>query len=149
MRIQKYLYQLGELNPSMHLAYQSWPPKKLCSYLEESILFSLCKCTYVTKHIHYLTTTFWQQILDHAIDILYSNNVPAQANHFTHHLLKQCLNRLFKQIQSVSESEIHIFSSTAVRISHGNLCHQTQSNKNRTCSENWSVCNAHILMVKA
>ena len=57
------------------------------------------------------------------IDISYSNNVPALAIHFTHHLLKHCLNRLFKQIQSVNESEIHIFSSTAVRLSHGNLCH--------------------------
>ena len=65
----------------------------------------------------------WQQILDRAIDIWYSNNVPALAKHFTHHLLEQCSNRLFKQTQSVSESEIHIFSSTAIRISRGNLCH--------------------------
>ena len=34
-----------------------------------------------------------------------------------------CSNALFKQIQSVSESKIHIFSSTAVRISRGNLCY--------------------------
>ena len=61
--------------------------------------------------------------LDCALDIWYSNNVPALANHFTHHLLEQCSNRLFKQIQSVSESEINIFSSTAPRISRGNLCH--------------------------
>ena len=50
-----------------------------------------------------------------------------------YHLLERGSNRLFKQIQSVSESEIHIFSSTAVRISRGTLCHlrvhQTQLNK--------------------
>ena len=34
-----------------------------------------------------------------------------------HYLLEQCSNRLFKQIQSVSKSEI------LYRISHGNLCH--------------------------
>ena len=27
--------------------------------------------------------------------------------------------------------------------------HQTQSNKNRICSDNWSSCNARISMVKA
>ena len=61
-------------------------------------------------------------MLDHAINIWYSNNVPALANHFIHHLLEDS-NRLFKQIQSVCESEIHILSSTAVRIPHRNLCH--------------------------
>ena len=61
-----------------------------------------------------------------------------------HYLLEQCSNRLFKQIQSVSKSEI------LYRISHGNLCHliesihQTHSNKNRICSDNWSSCKAHI-----
>ena len=59
-------------------------------------------------------------MLDCAINTWYSNNVPAVANHFT---LPICSNRLFKQIHSVSESEIHIFSSIAVRISHGDLCH--------------------------
>ena len=72
-----------------------------------------------------LIITFWQQILNREIDIWYSNNVSALADYFTHHLLEQCLNRLFKQTQSVSESEIHIFSLTAVRISCRNLCHLT------------------------
>ena len=83
----------------------------------------------------------------------YSNNVPALANHFTHHLLEQFSNRLFKQIQSVSKSEIHI-CSTAIRISCRSVSfdwrvHQTHSNKNRICSDNWSNCNARISMVKA
>ena len=34
-----------------------------------------------------LCITFWQQILDRAIDIWYSNNVPALANHVTHPII--------------------------------------------------------------
>ena len=39
-----------------------------------------------------------------------------------YHLIEQCSNRLFKQVQSVSESGVCIFSSTEVKISCGNLC---------------------------
>ena len=63
-----------------------------------------------------------------------------------------CLNRFFKQIQSVSESEIHLFSSNEVQISCGNLCHLTEGGgrvhqtlsvkQTRICSDNWSSCNA-------
>ena len=69
-----------------------------------------------------------------------------------------CWNRSFEQIQSVSKSEIHVFSSTEVQISCRNLrkfvslnwrVQQSESNKNRICSDSWSSCNARILLVKA
>ena len=67
--------------------------------------------------------------------IIYNNLVANIGSCNRHLVLKQCSsfsqsihpiicsNRLFKQIQSVCESEIHIFSSTEVQISRGNLCH--------------------------
>ena len=81
-----------------------------------------------------------------AIVIWYSNNVPALTNQFTLSFVRTVLEQVVQTIQSVSKSEIHIISSTEVRISCGNLCHligrytKTQSNKNRICSEFvWTV----------
>ena len=88
--------------------------------------------------------TFWQQILDHAIDIWYSNNVPALANHFTNHMLKQCSNR-FVQTNSVCQQSRNTYlqfncSLNLVQklFSFDWMVHQTQSN-------NWSS----ISVVKA
>ena len=95
-------------------------------------------------------------ILDHVVDIWYSNNVPTLANHFIHHLFEQCSNTTCSNKFSLSANQKYIYlqfncSSSLTRkfVSFDWRVCQTQSNKNRICSDNWPSCNACILLVKA
>ena len=85
--------------------------------------------------------------MDRAIVIWYSNDIPALANQF---ILP------FVQTEfSLSANQSYLQFSCSSNFRKGNLVsfdwrvHHTESNNDRISSDNWSSCNACILLVEA
>ena len=80
--------------------------------------------------------------------------VPALANHFTlsfaQTLVQQVVqtNSVYQEIRNTYLQFNCSLDLTWEFVSFDRRVHQTHSNKNRICSDNWSSCNAQISLVK-
>ena len=126
-----------------NLSYHSNRVCGWCLISKGSFMPNLNSTPYKSKKL--LITIYWQ-ILHHVIDI-----VPALANHFIHHLLEHVVQTNWV-CQPIRNTYLQFNCSLNLArkfVSFDWRVHQTQSNKNRICSDNWSSCNACISLVKA